>query len=102
MIEDCPICLENVSEADFTTSCGHCFHAQCLTEWLMTSNTCPMCRTNLNEADYNNRIMVMNQEIEATNTEIQRRINLQLSFEPFVTRYNEIFDRLAAEEILAS
>ena len=113
MNEDCPICLEKVSEADSKTSCGHSFHEQCLTTWFMTSNTCPMCRTKLEESnedalkirnasdetEYNNRIMVRNQELEAISYEIQRRINNRLYFEQFVTKYNESFDRLPAENI---
>ena len=99
MIEDCPICLENVSEADSnTSSCGHRFHDQCLTTWLMTSNTCPMCRTNLDETEteYNNRLMVHYQELEAINNEILRRNNIRSYFEAVAKRNNEF---LAAQSV---
>ena len=43
---ECPICYEGIEAAGAsTTSCGHVFHAACLTSWLERANTCPSCRT---------------------------------------------------------
>lgn len=45
-MEECPICYEGIEAAGAsTTSCGHVFHAACLTSWLERANTCPSCRT---------------------------------------------------------
>ena len=35
-----------------TTSCGHAFHAQCLTMWLSRgSSSCPLCRVDLEDSE---------------------------------------------------
>jgi len=43
----CPVCLmdfdERVNEAT-QMPCGHCFHEECLLQWLRSHNTCPVCR----------------------------------------------------------
>uniref|UniRef100_A0A6V2JPD1 RING-type domain-containing protein n=2 Tax=Ditylum brightwellii TaxID=49249 RepID=A0A6V2JPD1_9STRA len=47
--ESCPICLADYAEGDdisHTHNCIHCFHADCVTQWLMNHDTCPCCRTN--------------------------------------------------------
>ncbi|KAF2745574.1 hypothetical protein M011DRAFT_128875 [Sporormia fimetaria CBS 119925] len=49
----CAICLEGSSSANsmHTLRCTHAFHEECLTEWMMSSNTnstrCPMCRADI-------------------------------------------------------
>ena len=93
MNENCPICLGDLNENNSTktTSCFHSFHEQCLTRWLVTANTCPMCRTQL----CSDEDLLMKRTLENVN-------NIVSFFEQFVTRYNENFDRLAAEDILAS
>ena len=40
----CSICLENVQEGRQTLPCGHEFHDECLSEWLVSQDTCPVCR----------------------------------------------------------
>jgi len=50
----CAICLEPMPDATFETSevengleilsCGHCFHADCIQEWLSRNQSCPVCR----------------------------------------------------------
>ncbi|KAG8380395.1 hypothetical protein BUALT_Bualt06G0010900 [Buddleja alternifolia] len=45
----CSICKEDFETADIFVTinevpCGHCFHKDCIVEWLHRSNTCPLCR----------------------------------------------------------
>ncbi|XP_039123216.1 RING-H2 finger protein ATL56-like isoform X2 [Dioscorea cayenensis subsp. rotundata] len=43
---ECIICIEPYHGGDDTRtlSCGHVFHASCITEWLTRSTICPLCR----------------------------------------------------------
>ncbi|XP_021760307.1 putative RING-H2 finger protein ATL21A [Chenopodium quinoa] len=44
----CPICLSDFSVKETLRcipDCQHCFHADCIDEWLMMNGTCPLCRT---------------------------------------------------------
>ncbi|XP_042027274.1 putative RING-H2 finger protein ATL21A [Salvia splendens] len=46
----CSICLEEYHGKDRVRSlgqCGHLFHAECIDQWLLKSNSCPICRTPL-------------------------------------------------------
>ena len=45
----CPICLEELTDNEMTTSCGHMFHQKCIDEWENHSTTCPVCRTHIFE-----------------------------------------------------
>jgi hypothetical protein len=38
----CSICLEENS--DQKLRCGHCFHIECINNWLDFNDTCPNCR----------------------------------------------------------
>jgi hypothetical protein len=44
--EECPICLEPLSETTSTTvsCCKKQFHATCLLKCVKQNNTCPLCR----------------------------------------------------------
>lgn len=42
--ETCAVCQENMTCATRIRHCGHCFHMQCLQEWLTMSSRCPVCR----------------------------------------------------------
>ncbi|EQC30273.1 hypothetical protein SDRG_12123 [Saprolegnia diclina VS20] len=51
MLDTCAICTYEYSRDEFDElgkvvqlPCGHCFHRDCVNEWLYTHNTCPMCR----------------------------------------------------------
>ena len=57
----CPICLEDVGEADGHTldGCNHRFHAGCLIPWLRGGNlTCPSCRTDLRQVSVDFRMQL--------------------------------------------
>ena len=42
----CTICVHENAVGDVVTtlSCDHTFHLQCISNWLLVSNSCPMCR----------------------------------------------------------
>lgn len=48
--DSCTICLEKYKASErlrLIRKCNHCFHADCLEQWLQRKNTCPVCRTNV-------------------------------------------------------
>jgi hypothetical protein len=47
--ETCPICRDPVQVATRLRACGHCFHADCITEWLGMNTRCPVCRHDIRE-----------------------------------------------------
>jgi len=51
--KDCPICCcdWDLGESAKLMPCGHCFHEQCLTPWLVQRNSCPICRYELSTED---------------------------------------------------
>ena len=41
----CSICLEElVVDSTETLKCGHCFHLECINEWMASKRDCPNCR----------------------------------------------------------
>lgn len=50
---NCTICTDLYKSSDtvVSSSCGHCFHSHCLTQWLEVSETCPECRSRCTQAD---------------------------------------------------
>lgn len=56
---NCLVCLEDfqVEESVIKLDCKHCFHDNCLKDWLNKHNTCPVCRLELetDDIDYENR-----------------------------------------------
>merc|ERR1712110_1061588 len=54
---ECPICLENYTEAlpRHLTPCAHAFHATCISDWAARSSgypTCPTCLSPLSPVDF--------------------------------------------------
>ncbi|KAH9620817.1 hypothetical protein KSS87_015124 [Heliosperma pusillum] len=44
----CPICLSDFKPTETLRcipDCQHCFHADCIDEWLRLNGTCPLCRS---------------------------------------------------------
>jgi hypothetical protein len=54
---ECYICFENIIDDLSTTSCGHHFHKDCITEWALSRNrslkscNCPKCNMDIPEYD---------------------------------------------------
>jgi hypothetical protein len=47
--ETCSICQETVVRGTRLRNCGHCFHADCIDQWLGMNTRCPMCRHDIRE-----------------------------------------------------
>lgn len=45
----CTICQEPVMLATRLRACGHCFHSQCIDQWLGMNPRCPVCRHDVRE-----------------------------------------------------
>ena len=43
---ECSICLDNIEDLSdlIKLQCSHCFHSNCINQWLSRSNSCPYCR----------------------------------------------------------
>ncbi|XP_021764318.1 putative RING-H2 finger protein ATL21A [Chenopodium quinoa] len=53
----CPICLgEYMPKESLRTipDCGHCFHVDCIDEWLQLNASCPVCRNSPSKTTQNN------------------------------------------------
>lgn len=46
---NCAICQEPVTSATRLRACGHCFHSECIDQWLGMNTRCPMCRHDIRE-----------------------------------------------------
>jgi hypothetical protein len=40
----CSSCYDNPNSVLQLTPCGHCFHRECVAEWVLRKKTCPNCR----------------------------------------------------------
>lgn len=40
----CSICLEHIRSGSQLMECKHCYHTECISNWLEISPSCPMCR----------------------------------------------------------
>jgi hypothetical protein len=47
----CSICQDPITSATRLVQCGHCFHAQCISEWFTMNPRCPMCRNDIRNAN---------------------------------------------------
>ncbi|MBA0668897.1 hypothetical protein Goklo_001772 [Gossypium klotzschianum] len=49
----CSICMESLSESEGggsrQVSCGHVYHHDCITDWLLNGNSCPLCRHEISD-----------------------------------------------------
>ena len=44
--DTCSICLTDMESSDMVKelACRHCYHAECLQQWLLVSTVCPLCK----------------------------------------------------------
>lgn len=49
----CPICIESYNEDDDVVilPCKHCFHKDCLFQWLKEHSECPSCRHSIDQTE---------------------------------------------------
>jgi len=47
--ETCAICQDAITQGTRLRSCGHCFHADCIDQWLGMNTRCPVCRHDIRE-----------------------------------------------------
>lgn len=45
----CSVCYDDITDNCIKTPCGHLFHNQCLTTWLLEKTSCPICRFQIGE-----------------------------------------------------
>lgn len=51
-IDQCPICLDDISDNSYTLECNHKYHTECIVKWFRNNNnTCPLCK---DVKDYSN------------------------------------------------
>ncbi|PKA63147.1 RING-H2 finger protein ATL72 [Apostasia shenzhenica] len=46
----CPVCLSDFEDGNavcLLPECAHCFHVECIDQWLRSHSTCPVCRASL-------------------------------------------------------
>jgi hypothetical protein len=51
VMQPCPICLNDYYQGEIlcwsqNSNCTHCFHRDCMEEWLLRNEECPCCREN--------------------------------------------------------
>lgn len=44
IVEECPICLDDLTDDVTRLACGHEFHSKCIDEWFKKDRSCPTCR----------------------------------------------------------
>jgi hypothetical protein len=47
--ETCSICRDAITQGTRLRNCGHCFHADCIDQWLGMNTRCPVCRHDIRE-----------------------------------------------------
>lgn len=44
IVPRCCICLEDITDDLKQTACSHCYHSDCIDEWVSRNHNCPLCR----------------------------------------------------------
>jgi hypothetical protein len=58
----CSICQENMNNATRIRACGHCFHQECISQWLSMNVRCPMCRHDVRTLLVNSTLTTSNED----------------------------------------
>ncbi|KAG6599982.1 RING-H2 finger protein ATL66, partial [Cucurbita argyrosperma subsp. sororia] len=59
---ECCICLgvfEDGEKVKILALCHHCFHSECVDQWLRLQSSCPLCRISLRAADNSNNLQMV-------------------------------------------
>ncbi|XP_014486707.1 PREDICTED: E3 ubiquitin-protein ligase TRAIP-like isoform X2 [Dinoponera quadriceps] len=87
----CTICRDNFIQSDdiSVTPCGHVFHLNCLSRWLMRSNSCPECREETSQEKIQRLYVtfVNNETSSADSLSTQERID-SLKFQVMLNERN--------------
>lgn len=57
--EECVICLGSMDEGHkkYKLYCDHCYHKECIINWILEKPTCPLCNLPL-KTKYNSKIRI--------------------------------------------
>lgn len=47
--ETCSICRDVITQGTRLRNCGHCFHSDCIDQWLGMNTRCPVCRHDIRD-----------------------------------------------------
>ena len=70
--DTCNICLDEMKEY-VVVKCGHSFHKECISEWLIKKTTCPCCRHSL-KPEIN-----IQEELNNIRVQINQYINIEIT-----------------------
>jgi hypothetical protein len=95
-VNECSICLENIDQTNYTlTSCGHCFHTNCLITNVQHNGTgCPYCRNKLAE-----EIQEEEEEEEEEDNAWQSWANRELYGDRELAGFRMFHQRISGEEV---
>ena len=84
--EECPICMENITNELRPLDCGHWVHKHCLLKW---NDICPTCRTPINLSKSDRRVLNKNTD----KVEIPVHIEIDLTHID-INNVNQLFELL--------
>lgn len=45
----CAVCMEPLRSEGKQVQCGHVFHENCISQWLLICDSCPLCRSKVSD-----------------------------------------------------
>lgn len=88
VLEECPICLQTITDRTVLEGCQHAFDFECIREWLQTqvddieNQTCPICREVLLP---NDTVRILPIEADFDEEEVDELDTYRVSIESIVT-----------------
>lgn len=52
MVDQCPICYDDLKDNVITTPCNHKYHLDCVYNWIKDNPSCPYCRLDIMDNKY--------------------------------------------------